>query len=260
MRQRAFLNLSLAIVATFGAGTASAQNACSNPSVGVTSKVPSILVCAKGSPFSTPAVVVDGKLGLLRNTTIDLGNGGSFFIGASFDADPFVNFTFGSILPGTFGAVSFDVYFSTPVVGGPYNYAASQFASSIALSNPAGASGSSVSITPGSYPYYLSGFADATNLGVDAGSAACTLNTVSTLTCPPGGATSMFAPISPTLLTAHLSYTHLTTGPGTGTASWTGGVELTSVTTTVPEPSSIMLFAMGVVMIGATRARRNRAV
>ncbi|MGV3708819.1 MAG: PEP-CTERM sorting domain-containing protein [Gemmatimonas sp.] len=243
------------VAALSGFVPASAQIRCGNEEqIGVNAESPSVTVCANGNRYDIEGVLQDGKLGLLRPTKIDLGNGASFNLDAAFDADPFIAFTFASILPAGFGPLSFDVYFSTPVVGGPYNYAMSNYTSAIAGTIPVGAAGGTGSISAGTNPFYLSGLGNATNLGVDVGTATCSVTMTAVVNCPPGNAANSFAPFSPSTLTAHLSYTHSHTGVGSSSANFMGRVDLLS--TTVPEPSTLVLMCISIVLVGAAARRR----
>ncbi len=236
---------------------ASAQNTCGPLPVAGELR-PSVLVCVNGVRYNFD-VSVDGKFGFLRTTTISLGTGASFTVGARFNSDPFTNFTFSSTIPGGFGNVNFDLYFTTPVIGGPYNSALSNYTSSLTLTSAIGGGASSGSIFSGSYPAYFSGTTNLGSLGVDVGSATCTVSTASTFVCPPGSKTNSFAPITPSALNARLSYAQGTQGVGaSSTADWAGGVEITNATTTVPEPSIVAMLAIGLLALGGV-ARQRRA-
>lgn len=235
-----------------------AQNACSRVGAGVT---PGVAVCVNGQAISIPAVSFKGKVGLLPTTTFDLGGGASFYVGANFNSDPFSIFTFGSIIPGGFGSLSFDAYFTTPVIGGPYNFAHSFYTSSLALTSAVGAGPSSGTISNGTYPTYLSGFTNLGSLGVDVGTGACTLSVPSAINCPPGDQTNTLAPITPTFLTAHLSYTHSTTGTGASSSvAFVGGVEISDVTTVTPEPATIVMMSFGLLVLGGIGRQKRKAL
>lgn len=252
--------LALAIpMALMSPSMSNAQSNCGFQSTDTPAVGPTVTVCANGRQYVVPSVNVDGKFGILPNTTVQLGGGASFSVGATFNSDPFANFTFGSIIPAGFGVVSFDAFFSTPVIGGPYNNAHSYFTSSITLTNPVGASAASGTISAGTSSSYVSGFTNFGFLPVDVGSGACTVNVVSTVICPPGDKSSGIAPISPNLLTARLSYSHGTTGPtgASSAVSWQGGVELNNVTTVTPEPSTVALMTMGLIVVGAVTRRKR---
>lgn len=233
-----------------------AQSPCSGAGVGTT---PGVLVCVGGRPMTIPAASFKGKLGILPTTTVDLGGGASFYVSANFNSDPFSIFTFGSIIPGGFGPISFDAYFTTPVIGGPYNFAHSYYTSALALANAIGAGPASASITAGTFPTYLSGTTNLGSLGVDVGAGACTVTVPSAINCTPGNATNTLAPFSPTFLTAHLSYTHSTTGTGASSSvAFVGGVDLLAVTTTVPEPATVMMMSVGLLLVGGVARRRRQ--
>lgn len=221
--------------------------------------VPTVIVCANDRQFNIPNVLVDGKRAILQKTTVDLGGGASFTVGASFNSDPFANFTFASFIPGGFPVTTFTAYFSTPVIGGPYNTAHSFFTESLNLTTPIGAGPGSGTIGLGLFPTYLSGYTNLGVLGVDVGTGTCALAVASTTACPSGDKTNTFGPINPSLLTARLSYSQGTTGVGAlSTVTWEGGVELTNVTTTVPEPTSVALMSVGLLLLGgAVRQKRK---
>ncbi|MBV9881285.1 MAG: PEP-CTERM sorting domain-containing protein [Gemmatirosa sp.] len=218
--------------------------------------LPTVLVCANGKPYALSNIIVRGKLAILPTTVIDLGGGASFTVSADFNSDPFSSFTFGSIIPNGFGPVTFDAYFSTPVAPGSYNNASSSGTLGITTTGPNGSDGQ---VSAGTYPFYIEGLADATNLGVDTGSGTCDVLTPpspNSGSCNPPGASNTFAPISPALLTAHLSYTHNTLVSGSSAVGWTGSVQLNA--STVPEPATLGLVVAGVLMIGGVGYRRSR--
>lgn len=243
--------MSLGVLGTLGAvDTVHAQSACGN---NPNSRVASVTVCVGGKSFGNFAAVANGKLASLAPTTIDLGGGSSFTVSALFNSDPFVQFSFGSavFLPGAF---AFDVYFNTPVVGGPYNYATSRLKSTLSALVPVTAAGSA-GLSLGATPAYLVGLADATNLGVDFGTSPCSLSTTTSTTCVNGGTSNTFAAFSPSMLTAHLSYTQTNVGVAESSSLWDGQVEI--LATTVPEPSSVILLAAGLLVVGATAWRKR---
>jgi hypothetical protein len=200
-----------------------------------------------------------GKLSILPTQTVDLGNGASFTLSAAFDADPASTFTFGSVLPVGFGPFTFDAYFVTGVVGGPYNHASSSGTLGVTANGAVGATGL---VTAGLYPAYISGYGDAANLGVDTGIGPCTISAVpsppQSISCDPPGASNSFAPMTPSFLTARLSYTHATPAAGPGSVStvgWTGGVFLDA--TAVPEPGTVSLVVSGLLVLGVVARRRR---
>lgn len=220
-------------------------------------KVPAISVCANGVSFLFSTFSGTGKPYTLATQTRQLGGGQSFTLSAIYNNDPFVSFTFSSTVLSTFGVVNFDVYFTTPVVGGGYTNASSAGT----LNVTADGRSASALVNTGAYPSYISGYADATNLNVNTGSGSCSAATTGSATtattaCNPPGASTSFAPISPAILSSRLSYAH-SAGSGSSTASWTGIVSLTS--TTVPEPATVTLIFAGLLAIGAVRFRRSRS-
>lgn len=257
MNRRIRLPVMFAIPALlFFAAPVYAQNACSRVGAGVS---PGVAVCVDGKAIDVPGVTFDGKIGLLPTTTFDLGSGASFYIGANFNSDPFSIFTFGSIIPGGFGPISFDVFFTTPVIGGPYNSAHSFYTAALALTSAVGAGPSSGTISNGTYPKYLSGYTNLGSLGVDVGTGPCTVTTPSAVNCTPGNQTNTLAPFSPTFLTAHLSYTHSTTGTGaTSSVGFVGGVEILDVTTVTPEPTTIAMMSVGLLLLGGVMREKRK--
>jgi hypothetical protein len=244
-------------------GVASAQGGPLTPSCALAASVvavdPSVVVCVNGEAYQIRGIVPFGKLFQLPTTVVSLGNGASFSVQATFDPDPSVNFVFGSVLPFGFGPLDFDVFFVTPVIGGPYNHASSSGTLGVTANGSNGATGQTANF---SYPAYISGYADVMNLGVDTGTGVCAVSTPPTpnsVSCNPPGASNTFAPITPLTLTARLNYTHATPAGGAGavsTVGWTGGVFLD--VTAVPEPSTVSLVVAGVLVLAAA-ARRRRA-
>jgi len=220
-------------------------------------KVPGISVCVNNELFMLTEFTGTGKPYRMDTATRNFLTGGSFTLSAIYNNDPFVSFTFSSVVLKTFGIVNFDVWFSTPVVGGGYTNASSAGT----LNVTADGLNANGFVNNGGYPSYISGYADATNLNVNTGSGVCSAATAgaattATTACNPPGASSSFAPISPSVLSSRLSYVQ-SAGSGVSTASWTGIVSLTS--TTVPEPATVTLIVAGLFAIGAVRLRRNRS-
>ena len=219
--------------------------------------VPAIGVCVNNVLFTLKEFTGTGKPYTMSSATRSFNTGGTFTLSAIFNNDPFVSFTFSSVVLPRFGVVTFDVWFNTPVVGGPYNRASS----AATLNVTADGTNASALVNNGAYPSYISGYGDATNLNVNTGSGPCSAATAgaattATTTCTPPGASASFAPISPSVLTSRLSYTQ-SAGNGQSTAAWTGIVSLTS--TTVPEPATLSLIVAGFLAIGAVRFRRGRS-
>ena len=244
------------------AGTPSCNNSAPNPFGDFTPRnSPAVLICAGGSLFTFTAFNTEGKLRFLPSTTLKLAGNASITLSATFNSDPFVSFTFGSVLPSGFGPLAFDALFVTPVVGGPYNNAKSVGTLGLTESGVGATTGT---VSQGSLPNYITGFADATNLNVGTGTGTCTVSTPpanNSTTCNPPGASNNFAPISPSNLSARLSYMQNATGvEAISTASWTGTVSLNAVSTTAPEPTTIALMFVGLAIVGGAGYRRNRNV
>ena len=214
---------------------------------------PTVVVCANGVLFTYTGFIGGGKPFTLPSVTQTLVNGASFTLSASVNADPFSNFAFSSFVPSGIGSFTFDAYFMTPVVGGPYNRATSNGTLQITATgvNAVG------TVNNDGYPAFVSGYGDATSLGVNAGTFATNACTSMGVCIFPGVAATL-APISPTTLAARLNYTQGTSGVGSSTASWTAGVTLTS-TSIVPEPATLGLVFAGIVAIGGVMFRRNSA-
>ena len=176
-----------------------------------------------------------------------------------FNTDPFVSFgaTTTNLVP---GPVTYTFLFGTAIVPGLYNTATST--GGVSVTN--GASGTST-VTPSAvFPTYISGHgsvgAVTTNLGVNLGSAPCTAGpgvpSTATHTCNQGTVQNTFAPTFYNNLEAMLTYTQ---NDIASVASWSGAVTLNNV---VPEPASMVLVAVGVVVLAAgyrVRGRRPRA-
>ncbi len=259
MNRRLGISLAFALPALlFAAAPVQAQeNNCGGKNIGEGGRVPTVTVCANGKVYEIPNVKVDGNLGFLQKTTIDLGGGASFTVSANFDSDPSSLFSFGSTIPGGFGVVNFDAYFTTPVVGGPYNFAHSYYTADLTLIGVVGVSAPSAFYAVGTFPTYVSGYTELGPLGVDVGSATCSLSVPSTISCPPGDKTNTVSPITPTTLTARLSYSQGTNGTGAiSTANFQGGVELTNVTTVTPEPTAIAMMSVGLLLLGGVVRKR----
>lgn len=202
---------------------------------------------------------MEGKFGSIASPSdplrYSLGNGNEFYLSASFNADPFVNFTFGSLL--SFGGpFAFDVFFTTPVVGGPYNTISSNGSGTVNAIG--GGTTGTVSHNAGGYaPAYISGYLDLAHQSVDlVGTSPCPAAVGPPAFCLTDAASDAIAPTSPASLTARLSYVHAKAGPGSSASGWVGGVELT--TSAVPEPATVTLVITGVLVLGAV-ARRRRA-
>lgn len=180
------------------------------------------------------------------NTPLNLGNGIS--INAFWDADPFILFGVTtqtlSVAP-----ITYQFMFSTPVVPGAYTYAEGTITGSVT------GAGGIVSNSAGE-PTFLSGFGSTggapTNLGVGVGTGPCTAPTV---TCGNGTSSNTFAPVFMNMLIATVTYTQSGVG---STATFSGRIDLfeTPPLTTVPEPSTYALMAVGLAALAVVARRR----
>lgn len=179
---------------------------------------------------------------------------GRIRVSGTLNGDPFVNFGATTTNVGP-GAITYAFLFGMPIVPAMYSSARS----SVGVSVTSGANGSG-SVMPGSiYPTFVSGYgtlgAAATNLGVDLGTAPCTVTGAgATHTCDYGMASNTFAPTTYDNLEALLTYSQ---ADMTSVSSWSGAVTLS--VSTVPEPTSMALLATGLVaMIGSSVRRRMK--
>ena len=203
------------------------------------------------------SIVHEGKISVLPATEVET-QFGKITVNATFNADPVV--TFGTTTTNLVaGPVTYAFLFGTPIVPGFYNTATST--AGVTVTN--GASGTSTVNPSAVFPTYVSAYgtlgAAATNLGVNLGNAPCTAGpgTPSTVThtCSQGSLKNTFAPTFYDNLEALLTFTQ---DDVNSVASWSGAVTLTNA---VPEPASMVLFAVGVVALAAgsrVRGRRPR--
>jgi hypothetical protein len=176
----------------------------------------------------------------------------------TFNADPFVTIGATSTNP-LAGPVTYSFVFGTPIVPDFYNTASST--GGVSLTN--GVSGQAMVTTSGIAPAYISGYAtngaDVDNLGVDLGTAPCVANGLPfmvTQTCPQGTTTNTFPPTFYNNLLALLTYDQTDVA---STASWSGAVTLTAAppTSSVPEPSTLLLVAGGLAAAGGVAVTRR---
>ena len=242
----------MSVPAAAHAGTLGCLFGSNNPFSAV--KVPTVSICINGQFFQSFAFAGIGKPFTLPSTTFQVPGFGSLTIASIINTDPFVSFSFGTTILGGTGPVNIDAFYSSPIVGGPYNNATSSgtFSLSATGANTTG------SVTLGLQPAYILGYGDATNLGVNTGTAPCSVSSPNTASCNPPGASNNFAPFSPTTLSGRLNYTQTTTGVGSSSASWTANISLNTRTVT-PEPAVFGLVLGGLLLVGATRFRRKRA-
>lgn len=189
----------------------------------------------------------------LNTPTLDLGSA-TLQVRATLDGDPFI--TFGATTTNLSGsATTFAFLFGTPVIPGFYTNATSTGGVSVTD----GARGNTTVSTSGIYPTYISGYGTVgfspTNLGVDLGTAPCNATGVPftvTTVCNQGSLASSFAPTFYDNLEALLTYQQ---DDLSSVASWSGAVTLTATVT--PEPATIGLFGLGLVVIGGFARRRR---
>ncbi len=209
------------------------------------------------------AVVMNGECvnlsGLIRpgekegtaqaGTAFTIGNQG-VVINAFWDADPFLTFTLATTNPAP-GPVTYQFTFLTPVVPALYSYAEATLTGSV--------TGAGSVTNAGGVPMFMTGFGENSggpiSLGVGVGTGPCVAPTV---TCGNATLSNTFAPIMFNTLSATLSYTQSGLG---STASFTGRIDLfeTPPTTTVPEPSTYALVAVGIAAVAFVRRRQRTA-
>jgi hypothetical protein len=194
-----------------------------------------------------------GKIWTLNTPTLTLGRG-TIQLRADFNSDPFITFgaTTTNLIP---GPVTYAFLFGTPVAPGLYTNATSTGGVSVTD----GAAGNTTVTTSGIHPTYISAYGTVgvtpTNLGVDLGTAPCNASGVPftvTTVCNQGSTSNTFAPTFYDNLEALLTYTQ---NDAFSVASWSGAVTLNA--TVIPEPATIGLFGMGLVLIGGFATRRR---
>ena len=208
--------------------------------------------CTDLSALVTP--VVGGKgWNLLTRVTLF---GSTIDLQAAFDPDPGVTFTETTLNP-TSEATTYAFLFGLPIVPDFYSSAISSLQLSVTS-----ATGTTTVDNSASYPAYLSGYGTLggtfTNLGVDLGTTPCVASGVlATATCDPGTATNGFAPAFYDNLEALVTYTQDNVA---STATFTGDVTLDRAgdMTVTPEPSTLVLLAVGLAVLGGITTRERR--
>jgi hypothetical protein len=203
----------------------------------------------------TSYITVDAKGVWSMNTPTLQVTGAKLQVRATFDSDPFISFGATTTnLSGGFTTYAF--LFGTPIVPGFYNGATST--GGVTVTD--GVRGNTTVTTSGVHPTYISGYGTVglapTNLGVDLGTAPCNASGAPlavTTVCNQGTVASSFAPTFYDNLEALLTYQQ---NDEFSVASWSGAVTLTSTVT--PEPATIGLFGLGLVVVGGFAARRRK--
>jgi hypothetical protein len=188
----------------------------------------------------------------LNTPKVEVGRG-VVQLNGNFDSDPFI--TFGATtINGTAGPITYASLFGTPITPGFYSVATST--GGVSVTN--GARGNATVTTSGIYPTFISGYGTVgfspTNLGVDLGTASCNATGVPftvTTVCNQGSTSNTFATAFYDNLEGLLTYTQ---DDAFSVASWSGAVTIDTVT---PEPATIGLFGLGLVVIGGLARRRR---
>ena len=207
-------------------------------------------LCADLSPLITRVPGSD-----LWNLTAHLTLAGSAIdLHAVFNPDPFI--TFGGTTTNPIDAVvTYAFLFGTPVVPDFYSSATSSLG--LSVTTPMGTTTVANSAV---YPTYVSGYgtvgAALTNLGVDLGTTPCVaLGTGVTTTCDQGMASNSFAPTFYDNLEALVTYTQDRTA---STVAFTGAVTLQQATVVTPEPTTLVLVGIGLIVLGGTTRGRRK--
>jgi len=225
------------------------------------------LAAVEPPPPALATVQVNDELLNLSKCIVDLGkfsilqarfttDAGSGRVDALMNTDPFI--TFGaSTINAVPGPVTYTFTFGTPIVPGFYDTATST--GGVTITN--GIGGTSNVTNSAVRPTYITGYGTLggfpTDLGVGLGTATCTAGPgapgTKTTTCDQGGASNTFAPTFYNNLEAVLTYQQ---DDIASTVGWTGGITLTAAG--VPEPASMSLVAMGMLLAGACGIVRRR--
>ena len=238
---------------------AKAQGACSMPTAALAH--PFAFVWINGVCKDASALIAPLGNGTWTNAMTVRTSAGLVSLTATYHSDPFL--TFGATTTNSIaGTVTYAFLFGTPITPGTYNTASSTGGLTYTVAKTSG------SVAPSAiYPTYISGYGtnggSATNLGVDIGTATCSITTTTLNTCTQnfGVRTSTFAPAFYDNLEALLTYDQ--SGLQT-VASWSGAITLDYDNTigngnVVPEPATLGLFGIGLAGLGAVARRRRRS-
>lgn len=219
---------------------------------------PFAFVAVNGRCTDLSAFIVAQAKGWTLNTRATV-SGATIDLRAIFNPDPGITFSGTTVSP-SLTATTYAFLFGTPIVPDMYSLAIA----SIQFS-PTSLSGTTTVANSATYPTYISGYgsqgASLTNLGVDAGTRNCVASGVgASTTCPAEQNTKPFPAAFYDNVEALVTYTQ---DNPLSTVSFTGSVMLDQAAqvTTTPEPSTLVLFATGGLLVlscGASRRRRNR--
>jgi len=243
----------LLLVAPASSSAQIAIPGCERPA---TVTVPFALVSVNGQCADLSSLIMRVPGSDLWNLTTHLTLAGSVIdLHAVFNPDPYITFG-GTTTNPIDAAVTYAFLFGTPVVPDFYSSATSSLGFSVTTPM-----GTTTVANSGVYPTYLSGYgtlgAAATNLGVDLGTTPCVASgTGVTTTCDQGMASNTFAPGFYDNLEALVTYTQDRTA---STVAFTGAVTLEQATVT-PEPTTLVLVGIGLMVIGAAARGRRKLV
>jgi len=203
---------------------------------------------------SLVAPVVGGK-GWSLSTKLSLASA-TIDLHALFNPDPSV--TFGGTTTNLTGdATTYAFLFGLPIVPDFYSSALS----TLHLSATS-VTGTTTVANSATYPAFVSGYGtvgdELTNLGVDLGTGTCVASgTAASATCDLGSASSSFAPTFYDNLEALVTYTQ---DNAASTVTFSGEVTIgaADVVTTTPEPATLVLVGIGLLVLGGTIRKHPR--